>query len=123
MKWLNLFRRGRGKPAVAAPLQRTLPAPEPAETIAEPAPRPRQPTPDEVRRLLFDAVASRDEERLESLCREHKDFILEHGAGWLDVPPTFRASPDAHEWYRNGLRAVARFCAERLGHTALLDRL
>jgi hypothetical protein len=48
------------------------------------------------------------------LCHEHKDFVLTHLNGWLEVPPAFRSSPEVYEWYRNGLRAIARFCGERL---------
>jgi hypothetical protein len=76
-----------------------------------------------VRRLLFDAVASGDEARVESLCEEHKDLILNHSAAWLDVPAEFRASPEVYEWYGNGLRAIAKFCADRLGHGKLQKHL
>jgi hypothetical protein len=64
-----------------------------------------------------------DESRLKSLCKEHKDLLLSHGAGWLEVPEAFRANPVAYERYGNGLRAIARFCAERLGRTELLVHL
>lgn len=73
-------------------------------------------SPEEVRKLLFDAVAAGDEGRLESLCREHRDFILAESAGWLEVPEAFRTSPEAYTWYGNGLRAIARFCSEKLSH-------
>ena len=78
-------------------------------------------SPEEVRKLLFDAVAAGDEARLETLCREHRDFILAERAGWLEVPQAFRTSPEAYTWYGNGLRAIARFCSEKVGESELLQ--
>ena len=116
MNWLGWFRRSPARLSAAEPAPAPALPPPPAGPDAPP------PSPDEVRRLIFDAVASGDERRIESLCQEHKDLILNHSAAWLEVPPTFRASPEAYEWYGNGLRAIARFCAERLGHTSLQDQ-
>ena len=82
-----------------------------AAPLAEPAPLP---SPSEIRRRLFDAVASGDNEQLASLCREHRDFILQQGPAWLDVPEEFRANPAAAEWYGDGLREIARFCADQM---------
>jgi hypothetical protein len=79
--------------------------------------------PEQVRRLLFDAVVSGNEGKLEELCREHKELILEYGADWLTIPPEFRSNPDLSDWYSNGLHAISRFCAERLGHAEMLERL
>jgi hypothetical protein len=89
---------------------------EPAPTVANPATGAIPPTlsPAEVRRLLFDAVAAGDDARLEVLCLEHRDLILSHGPGWLEVPESFRSSRDAYRWYEEGLRAIAHFCRERL---------
>jgi hypothetical protein len=109
MNWFGLFRK-------STPSPNRPPSPPPTPT--EPPP-----TPDAVRKLLFDAVAAGDDSRLESLCQEHQDLLLAHGAGWLEVPEAFRASPEAYEWYGNGLRAIARFCAEKLGRHELLARL
>jgi hypothetical protein len=103
---------------------------EPTESSAAEVPENSHPplalpsptlTPDQLRRLLFDAVASGDERRLESLCQEHKEAILAHGEGWLEVPEAFRASPETYEWYGNGLRAIAEFCAERFGRSERID--
>ena len=111
MNFFGLFRRSpepRPQTRSSAP----LPAlPEPAAAPGEPPP-----SPDHVRRLLFDAVATGDERRLEDLCREHRDVILRSGPAWLEVPQAFRASPEAYEWYGNGLRALARYCADKVGH-------
>ena len=79
--------------------------------------------PEQVRRLLFDAVVSGNEGKLEELCREHKELILEYGADWLTIPPEFRSNPDLSDWYSNGLHAISRFCAEKLGHAEMLERL
>ena len=112
MNFFGLFRRAAGpRPLVPAPDRPALPGPAAAPDDAAP-----RPPPDHVRRLLFDAVAAGDERRLEDLCREHQDLILRSGPAWLEVPEAFRASPEAYEWYGNGLRAVARFCADRVGH-------
>lgn len=104
MDWFGLFRIPAKRPR----------APSATPALLAPA---IPPSPDSVRRLLFDAVAAGDDAQLEQLCREHKDWILEHGAGWLEVPEAFRANPEAYEWYGNGLRAIARYCAEKLGRT------
>jgi len=126
MSLFGLFRRSRtsrsgAEPEPAAGGNGTRPTTTREAPLAPVGPvAPAPPGPDEVRRILFDAVASGDESRLEALCREHKAFILEHAAGWLDVPASFRASPEAYEWYGNGLRAIARFCADKLGRNDLL---
>jgi hypothetical protein len=118
MSWFGWFRKSNGDRAGADAGPQTS-----AQTAAESIPNTPAPTADEVRRLLFDAVAAGDNQRLESLCQEHKDFILTQLAGWLEVPASFRASPETYEWYGNGLRAVAKFCAEKLGHDDVLHRL
>lgn len=112
----NDARKGRGGPAPAANPHAAPSAPAPLLPDAAASP-------EEVRRLLFDAVAARDDARLEALCREHKDVIRAEGAGWLEVPDAFRSSPEAYTWYGNGLRAIARFCSDRLGDSELLHNL
>ena len=112
------------QPARESPLE-DAPYPGPAAGAA-PAPPPTPvptpaPTPDGVRRLLFDAVASGDESRLRALCDEHEDVITEHSEAWLEVPPQFRASPHLADWYRNGLRAISQYCAERSAQQRLSD--
>lgn len=109
MNFFGLFRRSpEPRPATRSPAPLAA-LPEPA------APTDPPPSPDAVRRLLFDAVAAGDERRLESLCREHQDLILRSGPAWLEVPEAFRDSPEAYEWYGNGLRALARFCSDKVG--------
>ena len=131
MIWFGWFRKPNGQNkdagevvdlvnAAGAPC---LPSAEAVPAAAPVPPSTAAVTPDEVRRMLFDAVAAGDDGRLEALCREHKEFILTHVAGWLEIPPSFRASPEAYEWYGNGLRAVARFCADKLGHQEVVHQL
>lgn len=103
--------------ARAAPDQVRTPAPRPVPTLP-PAPPP---TPQEIRRLLFDAVASGDESRLHALCKEHEDLIVQHADVWLDVPPEFRTSPALRDWYANGLRAIREYCAERAAEQELTE--
>jgi hypothetical protein len=42
---------------------------------------------------------------------------------WSKVPPEIRASPVLLRWYSQGLRAIARFCADRLGKPELMDQM
>jgi hypothetical protein len=95
-------------------------SPGPASDIPA-TPSPPAPTPDAIRRLLFDAVASGDEARLQALCEEHQDLIVQHSAAWLEVPAEFRASPELDAWYRNGLRAISEYCAERAAKNELTE--
>jgi hypothetical protein len=120
MNFFDLFRKST-EPRTVEP-EAVLPDAVAPEAVLPPPAAAPPPTPDQVRRLLFEAVASGDEAQLERLCEEHKQLILAHGAGWLDVPESFRASPQAYEWYGNGLRAIARFCAEKVGRPEVLDQ-
>jgi hypothetical protein len=113
MNWFGLFRRSHARDRAPRPDATPEPAPSAEPFLPELTVQP-PPTPDEIRRLLFDAVAAGDERRLERLCQEHRDAILAHASGWLEVPAAFRASPEIYEWYGNGLRAIARFCEEKL---------
>jgi hypothetical protein len=108
-------------PQLAQSVQPTEVASDKPGDVPAPTPVPSQPTPDEIRRLLFDAVATGDESRLHELCKEHEHLIVEHSAAWLEVPPEFRTSPELHEWYGNGLRAISQFCAERSTQNELTD--
>src|SRR4051812_15333161 len=113
MTLFGWLRKSARPPAALA----TGPAPvESAPVVPDPStgsPAP-SPSPESIRRQLFDAVAAGDEQRLEALCREHQDLILAGGAAWLAVPESFRSSTDAYDWYQQGLRAIAEFCTEKL---------
>lgn len=137
MGLFDLFKRTRRAPRHIQPVMRSLPesieiatasdAPEAlavdAPNAGEPVPPMPAPEPMELRRMLFDAVATGDEEKLARLCRDHHDFLLEYADTWSIVPAALSANPDATRWYGQGLHAIARFCAERLDRRELLDRL
>lgn len=73
--------------------------------------------------MLFDAIATGNEEKLARLCRDHHDFLLAYADTWSVVPDALIANPDAAKWYARGLHAIARFCAERLERPELQERL
>ena len=113
MTLFGWFRKSAHPPAALVP----QPAPlEPAPVVPDPATGLPAPTPsvESVRRLLFDAIATGDEERLTTLCSEYRELILAGGAAWLEVPDSFRSSAEAYGWYQQGLRAIAKFCSEKL---------
>ena len=115
--------------AVFAPARVLEPAPSTA--VNAPAPTPDsttatdEPAPSEHRRRLFDAVSAGDEQRLADLCQRHWDLLLRHAPEWMqaDVPAPLRNNPEAADWFGQGLRAIARFCAERLERPELMHRL
>ena len=76
-----------------------------------------------LREVLFSAVAAGDVNALEALCVQHRDAILQHFGEWQRVPEAVREDPVAMQRYANGLIALARLFAQRLGSTALLSRL
>src|SRR5579872_4418543 len=80
-------------------------------------------TPDQLRKKLFDAAASGDEDQLCMLCQTHEKSIFEQGMIWSKVPPEIRSSPVLLKWYANGLKAIARFCADRLGKPELMEQV
>jgi hypothetical protein len=102
------------------PIQPAEVARNASNAAATPDPAP-PPTSDEIRRLLFDAVASGDESRLHDLCKEHHDLIVRHGEAWLEVPPEFRTSPQLQGWYANGLRAIRDYCAQKASENELTE--
>jgi len=80
-------------------------------------------TPDYLRRLLFDAAAAGDEEKLCTLCQTHEKDIFQQGMIWSKVPAEIRSSPTLLRWYGNGLKAIAKFCADRLNKPELMDQV
>ena len=119
---MDLFRFLKRQIRASVPPPQPIPPAEVAlkasDPSATPAPTPSR-TPHEIRRLLFDAVASGDESRLHDLCNEHHDLIVQHSEAWLELPSEFRASPQLQEWYANGLRAIRDYCAQRASENKL----
>jgi hypothetical protein len=114
MEFFSFLKRRRRRPAPASGAQAAIQTADAAP--GDPA------TPEQIRRLLFDAVASGDPSRLDALCEEHKEVILQHADGWLTVPEQFKSNPEIYAWYGNGLRAIAQYCAEKLGRSELAER-
>jgi tetratricopeptide (TPR) repeat protein len=79
--------------------------------------------PDDLRRLLWEAAAAGDEAALESLCRTHRDTIVQHFPAWRQVPAEVRADPALLEGYVQTMAAVGRLFAQRLGDPSLLQSL
>ena len=139
MGWFDYFKRPRPVQGELGPrpLQRATPrlnAPQPFgeigpvhDAVIVPSLSGETSTaaadPAELRKMLLDAAASGDEDRLACLCRENEALILQLGPGWLDVPREFRANPAAAEWYGAGLRAIVEFCARHLRRPELLEHL
>jgi hypothetical protein len=104
---------------------KTLPSPQEPMLIELRIPRVNEPaiTPDRLRKELFDAAAAGDEEKLTCLCQAHEKSIFEQGMIWAKVPPEIQSSPILKRWYGNGLKAIATYCAERLGKPELMNQV
>ncbi len=79
--------------------------------------------PEQLRTLLFDAAAAGDQKRFDALCRANQDAIVRLFPEWQKVPESIRKDPAAVPRFAQGLIAVARHFAERLGRPELLQRL
>ncbi len=88
-------------------------------------PRVNEPaiTPDRLRKELFDAAAAGDEEKLTCLCQTHEKSIFEQGMIWSKLPPEIQSNAKLKQWYDNGLKAIATYCAKRLGKPELMDKV
>ena len=88
-------------------------------------PRVNEPTitPDRLRKELFDAATTGDEEKLTCLCQLHEKSIFEQKMIWSKLPPEIQANPKLKRWYGKGLKAIANYCAERLGKPELMDQV
>jgi hypothetical protein len=84
---------------------------------------PERVSPEVLRKELFDAVAAQDDEKLTCLCQAHEKSIFEQGVIWSQVPSEIRSNPVLLRWYGNGLKAIALYCADRLGKPELLEQL
>ena len=75
----------------------------------------------ELRELLFSS--REDQEKLESICREHRQQILAEFRGWLTVPEEMRNEPETVQRYGTGMIAVAQCFSESLNDSTLIDLL
>src|SRR3954463_5058743 len=113
MGLLSLLRRSKSNPTTIEPVMRELPAPAeaPLETTAPPPEIvPQPPSPSELRQQLFAAIVAGDDDRLSTLCDEHRELIREHAPAWSVVPDVLRANPAAADWYARGLQLLTRVC-------------
>jgi hypothetical protein len=103
---------------------KTLPVEDPV-LIELRIPRVNEPaiTPDRLRKELFDAAAAGDEEKLTCLCQAHEKSIFDQGMIWSNLPPEIQSNEKLKQWYGNGLRAIATYCAKRLGKPELMEQL
>lgn len=77
----------------------------------------------DLRETLFAALDRGDIARLEELCHAHRTEILAAFPAWQTVPEGMRGDTERLQRYANGLIAIARVFAERLGDDSLLRRL
>ncbi|MBA3394628.1 MAG: tetratricopeptide repeat protein [Deltaproteobacteria bacterium] len=77
----------------------------------------------DLRELLFEAADTGDLERVEALCREHREAIVEQFASWQTIPEAVRGDSAALQRYANGLITVARTFADLLDDETLLQQL
>lgn len=77
----------------------------------------------DLRQQLFEAAAQGDADAFGRLCRDHQDAIRKSFPGWLTAPESVRSDREQIKRYGNGLVAVARFFAERLGDPGLMQLL
>ncbi len=76
-----------------------------------------------LRDQLFDAAARGDAEGFETLCRENAEAIEAAFSSWATCPVAIRRDQAKVAAYAQGLMAIARCLAERLGRKGPLDRL
>src|SRR5688500_4572976 len=108
MRLFDLIKRPKRSASTAQlPVMRELPATTEAPQDAAQSPEtPLAPSPDEVRDLVFCAIASGDETRVAELCEEHREVIAEHGSAWVRPPIELHANPAAIDWYTRGLSRI-----------------
>jgi hypothetical protein len=104
--------------------QRTAPsAPPVVIELMVPKVQEPDPAPETLRRQLFAAAVSGDEEKLIGLCQKHKGQIFQSGAIWSGVSEKIRTNPTLMRWYISGLRTIVRVAADRMGQPELLQQV
>ena len=81
----------------------------------------KAPNRDELLRLLFNSIGSRNQTRFETLCKKHPDLIRESFPEWKVVPPVYRKVDDGQQ-YVNMLIEVASYF-QKSGDTSLMELL
>ncbi len=77
----------------------------------------------DLREQLFAAVAKSDADTFAELCRKNREAILQSFPDWRRAPDSVRQDREQIQRYGNALVAIARFFAERLGDSSLLELL
>lgn len=77
---------------------------------------------DELRDVLFDAVAASNARRVKKLAASHLERIIALFPGWRVCPPTVRSDPSQTKWWAEGVIAVASAVAA-LGNDSLIVQL
>jgi len=77
---------------------------------------------DELRDVLFDAVAASDTRLVKKLTATHLERIIALVPRWKVLPPTVRSDPAQTKWWAEGVIAVAS-AAAALGNDSLILQL
>ena len=77
---------------------------------------------DELRDVLFDAVAASNARRVKRLAASHLERIIALFPGWTVLPPTVRSDPSQTKWWAEAVIAVASAVAA-LGNDSLIVQL
>ncbi len=77
---------------------------------------------DELRDVLFDAVAASNARQVKNLAARHLERIIALFPSWKVLPPTVRSDPSQTKWWAEGVIAVASAVAA-LGNDSLIVQL
>jgi len=79
-----------------------------------------------LRRQLFTAAAAAargDDHKLLLLFHRHGRVIFGRTEIWTQVPPAFRDNPLVLAWYRQGLRLLGKYYADKLGRPQPVQKI
>jgi hypothetical protein len=74
---------------------------------------------DQLRTALFDAAASGDTRKVESLVSRHRERVAALFPSWTTVPAEVRSDPHRRKWWAEGAKAAARFGDNSMNGAAL----
>jgi hypothetical protein len=77
---------------------------------------------DQLRTALFDAAASGDTRKVESLVSRHRERVAALFPSWTTVPAEVRSDPHRRKWWAEGAIGVAE-AAARFGDNSMMARL